>query len=113
MHARNFFSSGLLNFACVFWFVFLQIDQQLATGEYFLREPERNAKKWQEKREKQAEAAKVREEKRKASFQPPQAAPAEEKPSTSSSSKASTEVDVEKLKKKVKNLASKQKRKVS
>ena len=90
--------------------MFSQVDQQLATGEYFLREPERNAKKWQQKREKQIQAAKVREEKRKAAFEPPQAPPSTEKPSTS---KGTSDIDVEKLKKKVKNLTAKQKRKVS
>ena len=89
-----------------------QVDQQLATGEYFLREPEQKAKKWQQKREKQIEAAKVREEKRKAAFEPPQAPPSNEQPSTSKG-KDTADVDVEKLKKKVKNLAAKQKRKVS
>jgi ribosomal RNA assembly protein len=94
-----------------------KIDQQLASGEYFLKEPERHAKKYQQKREKQAEAAKVREEKRKASFAPPpttsSAKASGESSKKDTSASTNQDVDVEKLKKKVKHLASKQKRKVS
>ncbi len=82
------------------------MDKELASGEYFMKEADRKAKKFLEKKEKQLEAAKVREEKRNASFIPPA-----ENPETSSKKKKSSkedttnkEVDIEKLKKKVKRL---------
>jgi len=80
----------------------------LASGEYFMREADRKAKKYLEKKEKQIVAAKTREEKRNASYIPP----AENPDSSSKAKQESTnkEVDVEKLKKKVKRLQNKMKK---
>lgn len=86
-----------------------KVDKELASGEYFMREADRKAKKYLDKKEKQIVAAKVREEKRNASFVPPA-----ENPDSSSKAKqdesTNKEVDVEKLKKKVKRLQNKMKK---
>ncbi|KAJ4851600.1 hypothetical protein Tsubulata_012432 [Turnera subulata] len=46
-------------------------DEQLATGEYFLSEQKKKAKKWREKQEKQAEKTAENKRKREAAFIPP------------------------------------------
>lgn len=73
-----------------------------------MKEADRKAKKYLEKKEKQIVAAKTREEKRSASF----IAPAEDSvPSTNKTNQEETkEVDVEKLKKKVQRLQNKMKK---
>lgn len=76
----------------------------MASGEYFLHEKERKMKKYLDKKEKQLEAAKVREEKRKAPFIAP---PEPEPPSKKKQSETDTGVDIEKLKKKVKTIQKK------
>lgn len=84
-----------------------KVDQQLRTGEYFLKKEEVRENWMRKKKEKQAEAEKKRQEKREQSFVAP------EEPSTSSNpqaSKLSTDVDVEALKKKLK-MANKKKKK--
>ncbi|WOL20415.1 hypothetical protein Cni_G29220 [Canna indica] len=48
-----------------------KIDLQLESGEYFLSDKKKSAKKWQEKQEKQAEKAAENKRKRDASFVPP------------------------------------------
>lgn len=50
----------------------MQIDQQLETGEYFLSEEKKSAKKWQEKEVKQAEKSAENKRKREAAFIPPE-----------------------------------------
>jgi len=82
-----------------------KVDKELASGEYFLQEKERKMKKYLEKKEKQLEAAKVREVKRNSSF----IAPPEPEPSSSKKLKndPEQEVDVDKLKKKVKGMQKK------
>ncbi|KAL0561371.1 hypothetical protein IC582_001796 [Cucumis melo] len=52
-----------------------QIDIQLETGEYFLNEKKKSAKKWQDKQEKQAEKTAENKRKREAAFVPPMEAP--------------------------------------
>lgn len=52
-----------------------QIDIQLETGEYFLSDKKKSAKKWQEKQEKQAEKTAENKRKREASFVPPKETP--------------------------------------
>jgi len=91
-----------------------KVDKQLASGEYFMQESERTAKRYQEKREKQVEAAKVRQEKRKAPFIPPSEHSAPDKKSKNVDSRAEnnassskSDIDIEKLKKKVKNIQQK------
>lgn len=49
-----------------------KIDQQLETGEYFLSEEKKSAKKWQEKEVKQAEKSAENKRKREAAFIPPE-----------------------------------------
>ncbi|XP_021944343.1 KRR1 small subunit processome component homolog [Folsomia candida] len=83
-----------------------KVDKELQSGDYFLQEKERKMKKYLEKKEKQLEAAKVREAKRNSAF----IAPPE--PQVSSSSKkiksnTNDEVDVDNLKKKVKTMQKK------
>lgn len=51
--------------------MYLQIDIQLETGEYFLNEKKKSAKKWQDKQEKQAEKTAENKRKREAAFVPP------------------------------------------
>ena len=48
-----------------------QIDLQLESGEYFLSDKKKSAKKWQEKQEKQAEKTAENKRKREAAFVPP------------------------------------------
>ncbi|GAB0089255.1 KRR1 small subunit processome component [Sergentomyia squamirostris] len=78
-----------------------KIDKQLASGEYFLKEDQKRARKLKEREEKQKEAAKKQEEKRNKDFQPPS-----EEPPTKKTKKESKEddnaVDVKKLKAKIK-----------
>lgn len=76
-----------------------------------MKEADRKAKKYLEKKEKQLDAAKVRDEKRNASFIPP----SEEKDVSRSkpTTPVTTDVDVEKLKKKVKKLQNKMQKKKS
>nr|QBH74094.1 hiv-1 rev binding protein [Brunneria borealis] len=81
-----------------------KIDKQLASGEYFLKEEQRQARKRKMKEEKQAEAAKIREEKRKKAFIPP-----EENMHKLSEKSSTLNIDVEKLKKKIKNAQKKRK----
>ena len=50
----------------------MQIDLQLETGEYFLSEQKKTAKKWQEKQEKQTEKAAENKRKRDDAFIPPE-----------------------------------------
>ncbi|KAI4347387.1 hypothetical protein L6164_008203 [Bauhinia variegata] len=49
-----------------------KIDIQLETGEYFLSDKKKSAKKWQEKQEKQAEKTAENKRKREAAYIPPQ-----------------------------------------
>ncbi|XP_038888683.1 KRR1 small subunit processome component homolog [Benincasa hispida] len=52
-----------------------QIDIQLETGEYFLSDKKKSAKKWQDKQEKQAEKTAENKRKREAAFVPPKEPP--------------------------------------
>lgn len=74
-----------------------KIDKQLASGEYFLNEEQKRAKKQKERDTKHTEAAKKREEKRNQAFIPP------EEPSISQKkSNTTTKVDIQALKEKIK-----------
>jgi len=86
--------------------VMSKIDKELESGEYFLKERERKAKKAAEKKEKHSEADVKRQEKREKSFKAPT-----EKPHKAFDVSSTSEVDVEKLKQKVQKAKSK-KRKV-
>lgn len=50
---------------------YLQEDIQLETGEYFLSDKKKQAKKWHEKQEKQLEKTAENKRKRDAAFVPP------------------------------------------
>ncbi|CAH1407325.1 unnamed protein product [Nezara viridula] len=73
-----------------------KVDVLLATGEYFLTEEEKRRKKRSERFRKDEEAKIRREEKRKEPFIPPKEETILSKPA------ASSDVDIEQLKKKVK-----------
>jgi ribosomal RNA assembly protein len=82
-----------------------KVDKQLASGEYFLKEEQRQARKRKMKDEKHVAAAKLREEKRNKPFIPP-----EEPQYKSSAVSQNSDIDLMALKKKVKNV---QKKKLS
>ena len=77
-----------------------KIDKQLASGEYFLKDSERMAKKMKEKFNKKVEAEVKRQEKRSAPFIPPEES---SKDNVDKKSKSS-DVDIEKFKRKIKKI---------
>lgn len=81
-----------------------KIDQQLASGEYFLQESERKAKKMKEKFDKKVEAEVRRQEKRGKAFIPPEEVDTNNKESRLNSEQKSSDVDIEKFKMKVKKM---------
>lgn len=56
--------------ANILWYI--QIDEQLASGEFFLSQKKKSAKKWQEKQEKQTQKTAENKRKREAAFVPPE-----------------------------------------
>eukprot|EP00088_Acartia_fossae_P020225 TRINITY_DN21862_c0_g1_i2.p1 TRINITY_DN21862_c0_g1~~TRINITY_DN21862_c0_g1_i2.p1 ORF type:complete len:335 (+),score=41.05 TRINITY_DN21862_c0_g1_i2:48-1052(+) len=74
-----------------------KIDKELESGEYFLKENERKAKKAAEKRAAQADSQEKRKEKMEKSFKPPK-----EKSRKPNSEVKSSDVDIGKLKQKIK-----------
>lgn len=78
-----------------------KIDLQLESGEYFLSEDKKSAKKWREKQEKQAEKVFENKRKRDASFIPPEE-PLEKDTHVASNDKNDVAAVTESLKKKVK-----------
>ncbi|KAJ6651423.1 hypothetical protein lerEdw1_020996 [Lerista edwardsae] len=75
-----------------------QIDKELASGEYFLKESQKKRKRVEEIKAKQAEAVSKRQEERNKAFIPPKEMPAV-KPKKASSE---TKIDIDALKDKVK-----------
>ncbi|XP_078423845.1 KRR1 small subunit processome component homolog isoform X1 [Cetorhinus maximus] len=74
-----------------------KVDQELATGEYFLREKDRKKKKLHETKVKETEAAARRKEERNKAFIPPK-----EKPVVKVKKAVETKINVQALKEKVK-----------
>ncbi|XP_043565754.1 KRR1 small subunit processome component homolog isoform X1 [Chiloscyllium plagiosum] len=74
-----------------------KIDQELATGEYFLKEKDKKKKKLHEIKVKEAEAAARRKEERNKAFIPPK-----EKPAVKVKKAAETKINIQALKEKVK-----------
>ncbi|RXN37188.1 cytochrome P450 2J2-like protein [Labeo rohita] len=83
---------------------FEQIDKELATGEFFLRESEKRRKKMNEIKAKQAEASSKRQEQRQKAFVPPKEKPVlkKSKPAT-----AENKIDIQAIKEKVKKAKNK------
>lgn len=75
-----------------------QMDKELASGEYFLKESQKRKKKLDEIKAKQAEAVSRKQEQRNKAFIPPKEKPAM-KPRKAS---AETKIDIEAFKEKVK-----------
>uniref|UniRef100_A0A3P8WLE0 KRR1 small subunit processome component n=1 Tax=Cynoglossus semilaevis TaxID=244447 RepID=A0A3P8WLE0_CYNSE len=73
-----------------------QVDRELATGEFFLRESVKRRKKMEEIKVKQTEALTKKQEERNKAFIPPK-----EKPLMMKSNKADTQLDIEAIKAKV------------
>ncbi|XP_054153287.1 KRR1 small subunit processome component homolog [Oppia nitens] len=80
-----------------------KIDKQLASGEYFLKDNEMKAKKMKEKFEKKVSAEVKRQERRNAPFIPPEEAPNDK----SNSQIESSNVNIDKFKKKMKTFQNK------
>jgi ribosomal RNA assembly protein len=78
-----------------------KIDQQLASGEYFLKDSEKRTKKMKEKFAKKVDAEVKRQEKRSAAFVPPQES---SHPLPKESVSETSQIDIEKFKKKVKRI---------
>lgn len=76
-----------------------KVDKELATGEYFLKDEQKKAKRHHEKDEKQAQAKKAKQVQRQKDFIPP-----EEKLGAPSTSTEST-VDIKQLKAKMKKFS--------
>jgi len=80
-----------------------KMDREIATGEYFLKDKEKKIKKLQERKERQAEAAVKREEKRNKAFKPPS-----EKAASKAADKANkSDLDIDAVKAKVKKVSKK------
>uniref|UniRef100_A0ACB8FPJ8 Ribosomal RNA assembly protein krr1 n=1 Tax=Sphaerodactylus townsendi TaxID=933632 RepID=A0ACB8FPJ8_9SAUR len=75
-----------------------QIDKELASGEYFLKESQKKRKRVEETKAKQAEAISRRQEERNKAFIPPKEKPVV-KPKKAS---AETKIDLEAIKEKIK-----------
>ncbi|WAR03492.1 KRR1-like protein [Mya arenaria] len=75
-----------------------KVDKELETGEYFLKDDEKKARKRAQKRAKEHESCEKKQKERAKAFIPPEEKPTEPKQAKSSTS----EVDVDKLKKKIK-----------
>lgn len=88
-----------------------KIDQQLASGEYFLKKDEKELKARENKKQKQQQAGEKRKQKRDESFIPPTEEGATKKKEKKQD--AHNEVDIENLKKKVKLAQQSQKTKKS
>jgi len=82
-----------------------KVDKELESGEYFLKEKEKAAKKAIERKEKEVQTRNWQKEKREKSFKPPK-----EKPAVKQSVSITDDVDIEKLKQKVKSAQKKEKR---
>ncbi|XP_019635715.1 PREDICTED: KRR1 small subunit processome component homolog [Branchiostoma belcheri] len=77
-----------------------KVDQELATGEFFMKEKEKKQRKKQQQRVREVEAKKAQQERRNKAFIPPEE-PAHKAHSTAGT-EANSKVDVEALKKKIK-----------
>ncbi|PZC79545.1 hypothetical protein B5X24_HaOG216210 [Helicoverpa armigera] len=80
-----------------------KIDRELATGEYFLKDEHKRAKRRHEKEEKQAQVKRAKQEQRQKDFIPP------EEKQTSSENQTETTVDINQFKSKMKKLSKQQK----
>ncbi|XP_053319651.1 KRR1 small subunit processome component homolog [Spea bombifrons] len=80
-----------------------QIDKELASGEYFLKESQKKRKKLEETKAKQAEAVTKRQEERNKAFIPPKEKPMTKPKKASTSNK----IDVNAIKEKVKKAKNK------
>ncbi|XP_073061588.1 KRR1 small subunit processome component [Primulina eburnea] len=78
-----------------------QIDLQLESGEYFLSDKKKQARKWQEKQKKQAEKTVESKRKREEAFVPPEE-PKRQDPNTLSAEKSDVATITSSLKKKAK-----------
>ncbi|XP_040265984.1 KRR1 small subunit processome component homolog [Bufo bufo] len=80
-----------------------KIDKEIESGEYFLRKSQKRKKKLDDIRTKQAEAVSRRQEERNKAFIPPEEKPVQEPKEVA----ASTKIDVNAIKEKVKKAKSK------
>ncbi|XP_047029969.1 KRR1 small subunit processome component homolog [Helicoverpa zea] len=80
-----------------------KIDRELATGEYFLKDEHKRAKRRHEKEEKQAQVKRAKQEQRQKDFIPP------EEKQTTSENQTETAVDINQFKSKMKKLSKQQK----
>lgn len=83
-----------------------KIDQQLASGEYFMRDEDKRSIKKKEKAAKQEEARRTRQEKREKVFIPPEEDDNKSK-EKSMKKEPQSDIDIEKVKQRIKNFQKK------
>ncbi|XP_068660262.1 KRR1 small subunit processome component [Aristolochia californica] len=81
-----------------------KVDIQLESGEYFLSDKTKSAKKWQEKQEKQAEKTAENKRKREAAFIPPKESSNQDSAKSTEDDKNDVTAMAKSLKKKAKEL---------
>ncbi|XP_078589425.1 KRR1 small subunit processome component homolog [Branchiostoma floridae x Branchiostoma japonicum] len=78
-----------------------KVDQELATGEFFMKEKEKKQRKRQQQQVREVEAKKAQQERRNKAFIPPEEPAHKVKAHSTSPAESNSKVDVEALKRKI------------